>query len=161
PLVALTALLTFLCFLYTLRHPPEGGRARLLTAMLLVLEVGMLGTFVALDLVLFFVFFETVLIPMYVVIVLWGGEGRREAAYKFILYTLLGSGLLLAGMLLVGAAAGTLDMTELAARHGSGLTRGLQITAFALMGVGFAVKARSEEHTSELQSRENLVCRLF
>lgn len=141
PLVALTALLTFLCFLYTLRHPPEGGRARLLTAMLLVLEVGMLGTFVALDLVLFFVFFETVLIPMYVVIVLWGGEGRREAAYKFILYTLLGSGLLLAGMLLVGAAAGTLDMTELAARHGSGLTRGLQITAFALMGVGFAVKA--------------------
>ncbi|WP_141973300.1 NADH-quinone oxidoreductase subunit M [Actinomadura hallensis] len=141
PLVALTALLTFLCFLYTLRHPPEGGRARLLTAMLLVLEVGMLGTFVALDLVLFFVFFETVLIPMYVVIVLWGGEGRREAAYKFILYTLLGSGLLLAGMLLVGAAAGTLDMTELAARHGSGLTRGLQIIAFALMGVGFAVKA--------------------
>jgi len=141
PLVALTALLTFLCFLYTLRHPPEGGRARLLTAMLLVLEAGMLGTFVALDLVLFFVFFETVLVPMYVVIVLWGGEGRREAAYKFILYTLLGSGLLLAGMLLVGAAAGTLDMTELAARHGSGLTRGLQITAFALMGVGFAVKA--------------------
>ncbi|MFG2087817.1 NuoM family protein [Spirillospora sp. NPDC048824] len=141
PLVVLTALLTFLCFLYTLRHPPEGGRIRLLTALLLVLEVGMLGTFTALDLVLFFVFFETVLIPMYVVIMLWGGTGRRAAAYKFILYTLLGSGLLLAGMLLVGATAGTLDMTELAARHGSGLTRGIQITAFALMGIGFAVKA--------------------
>ncbi|WP_347813326.1 NADH-quinone oxidoreductase subunit M [Actinomadura sp. KC345] len=141
PLVVLTALLTFLCFLYMLRHPPEGGRIRLLTALLLVLEVGMLGTFTALDLVLFFVFFETVLIPMYVVIMLWGGAGRRAAAYKFILYTLLGSGLLLAGMLLVGATAGTLDMTELAARHGSGLTRGLQITAFALMGIGFAVKA--------------------
>ncbi len=55
----------------------------------------MLGTFVALDLVLFFVFFETVLVPMYVVIMLWGGTGRRAAAYKFILYTLLGSGLLL------------------------------------------------------------------
>lgn len=141
PLVVLTALLTFLCFLYTLRHPPGGGRTRLLTALLLVLEVGMLGTFVALDLVLFFVFFETVLIPMYVVIMLWGGEGRRAAAHKFILYTLLGSGFLLAGMLLVGATAGTLDMTELAARHGDGLTRGIQITAFALMGIGFAVKA--------------------
>ena len=58
PLVVLTALLTFLCFLYTLRHPPEGGRIRLLTALLLVLEVGMLGTFVALDLVLFFVFLD-------------------------------------------------------------------------------------------------------
>ncbi|WP_368367138.1 NuoM family protein [Actinomadura sp. WMMA1423] len=141
PLVVLTALLTFLCFLYTLRHPPEGGRIRLLTALLLVLEVGMLGTFVALDLVLFFVFFETVLVPMYVVIMLWGGTGRRAAATKFILYTLLGSGLLLAGMLLVGAEAGTLDMTDLAARHGSGLSHGLQVTAFALMGIGFAVKA--------------------
>ncbi|MFA1549401.1 NuoM family protein [Actinomadura chokoriensis] len=141
PLVVLTALLTFLCFLYTLRHPPAGDRIRLLTALLLVLEIGMLGTFVALDLVLFFVFFETVLVPMYAVIMLWGGTGRRAAASKFILYTLLGSGLLLAGMLLVGAKAGTLDMTALADRHGSGLPRGLQITAFALMGVGFAVKA--------------------
>ncbi|WP_030163931.1 complex I subunit 4 family protein [Spirillospora albida] len=141
PLVALTALLTFLCFLYTLKHPPAGGRIRLLTALLLVLEVGLLGTFTALDLILFFVFFEVVLIPMYVVIILWGGPGRRAAAYKFILYTLLGSGLLLAGMLLVGVTAGTLDMTELAARHGSGVTRGVQITAFALMGLGFAVKA--------------------
>jgi NADH-quinone oxidoreductase subunit M len=141
PLVVLTALLTFLCFLYTLRHPPEGGRIRLLTALLLVLEIGMLGTFVALDLVLFFVFFETVLVPMYVVIMLWGGTGRRAAATKFILYTLLGSGLLLAGMLLVGAKLGTLDMTALADLHGSGLSRGIQITAFALMGIGFAVKA--------------------
>lgn len=141
PLVVLTALLTFLCFLYTLRHPPAGDRIRLLTALLLVLEIGMLGTFTALDLVLFFVFFETVLVPMYVVIMLWGGTGRRAAATKFILYTLLGSGLLLAGMLLVGAEAGTLDMTALADRHGAGLARGLQITAFALMGLGFAVKA--------------------
>lgn len=141
PLVTLTALLTFLCFLYTLRHPPEGGRTRLLTALLLVLETGMLGTFVALDLVLFFVFFETVLVPMYAVIMLWGGPGRRAAAAKFILYTLLGSGLLLAGMLLVGAQAGTLDMTALAGRHGSGLSHGIQITAFALMGIGLAVKA--------------------
>ncbi len=141
PLVVLTALLTFLCFLHLLRHVPDGGRIRLLTALLLVLEVGLLGTFVALDLVLFFVFFEVVLIPMYLVIILWGGPGRRAAAYKFILYTLLGSGLLLAGMLLVGAKAGTLDMTELARRHGAGLSHGVQVTAFALMALGFAVKA--------------------
>ncbi|WP_067489056.1 complex I subunit 4 family protein [Actinomadura hibisca] len=141
PLILLTALLTFLCFLYTAKHPPAGDRVRLFTALLLVLEVGLLGTFVALDLVLFFVFFEVVLIPMYAVIAIWGGAGRRAAAYKFILYTLLGSGLLLAGMLLVGVNAGTLDMTELAARHGSGLTHGVQVTAFVLMGLGFAVKA--------------------
>ncbi len=140
PLVVLTALLTFLCFLYTLRHPPAGGRIRLLTALLLVLEIGLLGTFTALDLVLFFVFFEVVLIPMYVVIIVWGGPGRRAAASKFILYTLLGSGLLLAGMLLVAVNAGTLDMTELARRHGAGLSHGVQVAAFALMALGLAVK---------------------
>ncbi|WP_433329507.1 complex I subunit 4 family protein [Spirillospora sp. CA-294931] len=141
PLVVLTALLTFLCFLYSVKHPPKGGSTRLLTALLLVLEVGMLGTFVALDLVLFFVFFEVVLIPMYVVIVRWGGAGRRAAGYKFILYTLLGSALLLVGMLLVAVNAGTLDMTELARRHGAGVTHGVQVTAFLLMGLGLAVKA--------------------
>ncbi|GAA2606141.1 NADH-quinone oxidoreductase subunit M [Actinomadura fulvescens] len=141
PLVVLTALLTFLCFLYTIKHPPAGGSGRLLTALLLLLEVGMLGTFVSLDLVLFFVFFEVVLIPMYVVIALWGGAGRRAAAYKFILYTLLGSGLLLVGMLLVAVNAGTLDMTELAERQGAGVAHGIQVTAFLLMGLGFAVKA--------------------
>ncbi|WP_285697653.1 NADH-quinone oxidoreductase subunit M [Actinomadura sp. NBRC 104412] len=141
PLVVLTALLTFLCLLHVTKHPPAGGGARLLVALLLVLEVGLIGTFVALDLVLFFVFFEVVLIPMYVVIARWGGPGRRAAAYKFIFYTLLGSGLLLAGMLLVAVNAGTLDMTELARLQGEGVTRGVQITAFLLMVVGFGVKA--------------------
>lgn len=141
PLVVLTALLTFLCFLYTINHPPAGASARLLTALLLMLEVGMLGTFVALDLMLFFVFFEVVLIPMYVVILLWGGAGRRAAAYKFILYTLLGSGVLLVGLLLVAVNAGTLDMVELARQHGSGLSHGVQVAAFLLIGAGLAVKA--------------------
>ncbi|MBA9001367.1 complex I subunit 4 family protein [Thermomonospora cellulosilytica] len=140
PLVVLTALLTFLCFVYTLRHPPGDGSARLFTGLVLVLEVGMLGTFVALDLLLFFVFFEVVLIPMYVVIALWGGPGRRAAAYKFILYTLLGSGLLLVGLLLVAVNAGTLDMVALAEQHGRELTRGVQIAAFGLIGLGLAVK---------------------
>ena len=138
PLVVLTALLTFLCFVYSLRYPPSG---RLFTALLLVLEVGLLGTFLALDLVLFFVFFEVVLIPMYAIIALWGGPGRRRAAYKFILYTLLGSGFLLVGILLIGVNAGTLDMVALAQRHGAGLSHGVQVTAFLLVGLGLAVKA--------------------
>ena len=142
PLVALTALLTFLCFVYSLRHLPSGVQdVRLWTGLLLVLEVGLLGTFVALDLVLFFVFFEVVLIPMYLVIALWGGAGRRAASYKFILYTLLGSGVLLVGLLLIAVNAGTLDMVELAARHGAGLSHGVQVTAFLLVGLGLAVKA--------------------
>jgi NADH-quinone oxidoreductase subunit M len=140
PLVVLTALLTFLCFVHLTRHPPAGGGARLLVALLLVLEVGLIGTFVALDMVLFFVFFEVVLIPMYIVIARWGGPGRRAAAYKFIFYTLLGSGLLLAGMLLVAVNADTLDMTALTERSGRA-ARGVQIVAFLLMVVGFGVKA--------------------
>jgi NADH-quinone oxidoreductase subunit M len=142
PLVLLTALLTFLCAVYTVHHPPAAtGSARLFTALLLVLEVGLIGTFVALDLVLFFVFFEVVLVPMYIVIALWGGAERRHAAYKFILYTLFGSGLLLVGLLLIAAEAGTLDMVVLAQRHGAGLSHEVQVAAFLLVGLGLAVKA--------------------
>ncbi|MEO3785700.1 NADH-quinone oxidoreductase subunit M [Actinocorallia sp. B10E7] len=139
PLVVLTTLLTFLCFVYLGRH--ETPNARLLTALLFVLEVGMIGTFLALDLVLFFVFFEIVLIPMYAIIAVWGGERRRHAAYKFILYTLLGSAALLAGLLLLGVNAGTFDMVALSERQGFDIARGVQIAAFAFIGFGLAVKA--------------------
>jgi NADH-quinone oxidoreductase subunit M len=141
PLVVLTALLTFLCFLYLVRHKPEGGRFRALVFTLLVLEVGMIGTFLALDLLLFFVFFEIVLIPMYFVIAVWGGGERRAAAVKFILYTLLGSAVLLLGLLLIWAHTGTLDMVRLAHAHGAGMPRAVQIVAFLAVGLGLAVKA--------------------
>ncbi|GII64135.1 hypothetical protein Skr01_42200 [Sphaerisporangium krabiense] len=141
PLVVMTALLTFLCFLYLTRHRPEGGRHRALVFTLLVLEVGMIGTFLALDLLLFFVFFEIVLVPMYFVIAVWGGAGRRAAAVKFILYTLLGSAVLLLGLLLIWAHTGTLDMVRLAEAHGAGLSRGVQVLAFLAVALGFAVKA--------------------
>ncbi|GII53504.1 NADH-quinone oxidoreductase subunit M [Planotetraspora thailandica] len=140
PLVVLTALLTFLCFLHLAGHPPEAGRTRALVFTLLVLEVGMIGTFLALDLLVFFVFFEVVLIPMYFVIAIWGGRDRRAAAVKFILYTLLGSAVLLLGLLVVWAQAGTLDMVDLAASHGSGIARSAQIVAFLAIGIGLAVK---------------------
>ncbi len=140
PLVALTALLSFLCAIYTLSVLPDPGRPRALVAMLLLLEVGMLGTFVALDLVLFFVFFEIVLIPMYFLIAMWGGPARGPAATKFILFTLLGSGLMLVGFLLVYAEAGTFDMVRLAQAHGAGISHGAQLAAFVLLAVGFGIK---------------------
>jgi len=141
PLVVLTALLSFLCLLYTTRIVPEIRRLRAFVGLLLLLEVGMLGTFLALDLLVFFVFFEVVLVPMYFVIAVWGDEGRGPAAYKFILYTLLGSALMLLGFLLVYAQTGTLDMVELAQRGGDGMSRGVQVLAFLAMLAGFGVKA--------------------
>jgi NADH-quinone oxidoreductase subunit M len=153
PLVVLTALLTLLCCGYTLWHVPDPGLktlagrsgpsadagGRLLTALLLTIEVGILGTFLALDLVLFFVFFEVVLLPMYAVIAVWGGPERRHAARKFVLYTLLGSVLLLVGVFTVVAAAGTGDIISLTAT--SPLSRNTQLAAFTLLALGFAVKA--------------------
>ncbi len=129
---------------YLLRVRPEAGRLRALVGLLLLLEAGMLGTFVALDLLLFFVFFEVVLVPMWFVIAQWGDDtvpgGRRRAANVFILYTLLGSVVMLLGMLLVGTHAGTFDMVELAERQGADMSRGIQVLAFLALGLGFAVK---------------------
>jgi NADH-quinone oxidoreductase subunit M len=160
PLVVLTALLTLLCCGYSLWHVPPPGRSdwpdsagfighgRLLVALLLAIEVGILGTFLALDLVLFFVFFEVVLLPMYAVIAVWGGERRRHASRKFVLYTLFGSVLLLVGVFTVVAAAGTGDIVALTGRaaqaagagHGP-LSHRTQLIAFTLLAIGLAVKA--------------------
>ena len=139
PLIVLTGLLTLLCCAYTVRTVPAGGPGRALAALLLVLEVGIAGTFLALDLVLFFIFFEVVLLPMYAVIAGWGGLERRRAARKFVLYTLFGSVLLLLGVLVVVVAAGTGDMMALAG--GLGLSTRTQYAAFLLFAVAFAVKA--------------------
>ncbi|GAA4571201.1 NADH-quinone oxidoreductase subunit M [Micromonospora coerulea] len=139
PLVVLTALLTLLCCGYTLWRVPDGGSGRALVALLLVVEVGILGTFLALDLVLFFLFFEVVLLPMYAIIAGWGGDDRRRAARKFALYTLFGSVLLLVGVYVVVAAAGTADLVNLTG--GAGLSRGTQLAAFTLLALAFAVKS--------------------
>ena len=144
PLVVLTALLTFLCTVYLLRVRPEAQRMRALVGLLLLLEVGMVGTFLALDMLLFFVFFEVVLVPMWFVIAQWGDEkvpgGRVRAANVFILFTLLGSAVMLLGILLVGLKAGTFDVVELADRGGAGLGRTTQVLAFVALALGLAVK---------------------
>jgi len=153
PLVVLTALLTLLCCGYTVWRVPapsgpapsgpdaSAGRGRLLVALLLVIEVGIIGVFLALDLVLFFVFFEVVLLPMYAVIAGWGGPGRRKAARTFVLYTLFGSVLLLLGVLTVVTRAGTADLVALTGPGGAGLSRGTQLLAFTLLALAFAVKS--------------------
>jgi NADH-quinone oxidoreductase subunit M len=142
PLVVLTTLLCLLCAIYTVRSLPAPGRAPVFVSLLLLTEVGMLGTFVALDLVLFFVFFEVVLIPMYFLIAVWGGtDAARRAALKFVLYTLLGSVLVLVGIAVVYASAGTFDLVELSRRGGAGIAHGTQVAAFAALFVGFAVKS--------------------
>jgi NADH-quinone oxidoreductase subunit M len=144
PLVLLTAALTFLCLVYSLRIMPVAGRPRAFVALVLLLEVGMLGTFVALDLLLFFVLFEVVLVPMWFLVAGWGSEEpgvRRAAADKFILYTVLGSALMVVGFLLVHARTGTFDMVELAERGGAGMSAGIQLLAAVLIVAGLAVKA--------------------
>lgn len=140
PLLVLTALLTFLCALYSYFRMPAGPSPKGFVALLLVLESGTLATFAVLDLVLFFLAFEMVLIPMYFLIARWGGEGRQAAAWKFILYTLLGSVVMLLGLLLIGVKAGTFDMVALAADNGRGLTASVQVIAVLAIGIGLAVK---------------------
>ncbi|MFJ9693398.1 NuoM family protein [Kitasatospora sp. NPDC101183] len=144
PLIVLTALLTLLCALYSEKRLPNGeGRpsARAFVGLFLLLEVGMLATFAVLDLLLFFTAFEIVLIPMYFLIARWGSGAKVPAANRFILYTLLGSAVMLLGFLLIGGKAGTFDMQALAAAHGKGLSHTTQVIAALAILVGLAVKA--------------------
>lgn len=140
PLIVLTALLTFLCALYSYFKRPEGPAPQAFVALILVLESGTLATFAVLDLLLFFLAFEMVLIPMYFLIARWGGKDRGPAAWKFILYTLLGSVVMLLGLLLVGLDSGTFDMVALASDNGRSLSTSVQVTAALSIGIGLAVK---------------------
>nr|MBA3852249.1 NADH-quinone oxidoreductase subunit M [Chloroflexota bacterium] len=91
PLFTLSYLLTFLCSVYAFHHIEEPGKPKAFLALMLLLQTGMAGTFIAFDLILFFVFWELVLVPMYFMIGVWGGPRREYAAVKFFLYTLFGS----------------------------------------------------------------------
>ena len=150
PLLLLTALIVPLCIVYSFGHFPEPRNPKAFLALLLVLETGMIGTFVAQDLILFFVFFEVVLLPMYFMIGVWGGENRRYAAIKFFLYTLFGSALMLVSFLAMffladGTLAGldvarTFDMRALSGGATSAIARTSQLWIFAGMFLGFGIK---------------------
>ena len=141
-LVLLTTFLTPIA-LASAWHAIEERTKEFVIAMLL-LETGMVGVFVSLDLFLFFVFWEAMLIPMYFVIGVWGGTNRVYAAVKFVLYTMVGSALMLVAILALyyqhGTATGTytFDVPTLA-RYvlAPGLAQNLMFLAF---GLAFAIK---------------------
>jgi len=119
-------------------------RVKEFVATMLILETGMLGVFVSLDLFLFYVFWEAMLIPMYFIIGVWGGPNRIYAAVKFVLYTMVGSLLMLVAILALysqyGAATGryTFDLPVLAQYvMAPGRAQDLMFLAFAL---AFAIK---------------------
>jgi NADH-quinone oxidoreductase subunit M len=111
--VLLSTFLTPLCILSTFQAVRE--RVKEYMVCFLVLETMMVGMFCALDLVLFYLFFEGVLIPMFIIIGVWGGQRRVYAAFKFFLYTLLGSVLMLVAMLAMYFEAQTTDIPSLMA----------------------------------------------
>jgi NADH-quinone oxidoreductase subunit M len=107
-------------------------------AAIFVAEVGMLGVFAAQDLIVFYVFFEITLVPMYLLVGVWGDENRRPAAIKFFIYTFLGSTAMLAGFLAFGILADTYAMEALGG--GGGLSRTAQVAVAAPILFGLLVK---------------------
>jgi NADH-quinone oxidoreductase subunit M len=145
PLLGLSAFITFLCVVYSWNHFPEPHNPKAFLALMLILEVGMNGTFVAQDLILFFIFFEIVLLPMFFMIGVWGGPNREYASIKFFLFTLFGSALMLLGFLAlyftVDVPGGnTFDIVALSEAAGTGVVRSTQNLIFAGLFLGFAIK---------------------
>lgn len=139
PMVVLTTLLTFLAILGSWN--PIKFRLKEYYALLLLLELGILGVFSSLDMLMFFLFWEVELIPMYLLISIWGPapERREYAALKFVLYTVFGSALMLVGILTLyfNSTPHTFDMMVL---RQSSLPAIVQTIAFIFLFVAFAIK---------------------
>jgi NADH-quinone oxidoreductase subunit M len=136
PLVALTTGLTLLSVLISWRidlRPKE------YFAWILVLEAGVLGVFTALDFLLFFLFWEVELVPMYLLISIWGTGRKEYAALKFVLFTVAGSAFMLVGILLLGFTANTFDIIRLTQMHITSSFVPLSLLFFFIMAA-FAVK---------------------
>ncbi len=141
PLYVLSSFVTFLVAIYTYDNMPDAGNPKAFGILMLILQVGMAGSFIAQDLVLFFVFFEIVLLPMYFMIGVWGGEDRQYASLKFFLYTMFGSALMLVGILALFFQTGAESFSYAHLYEaGAGIAENTQIWIFAGLFVGFAVK---------------------
>jgi NADH-quinone oxidoreductase subunit M len=146
PLILMTMLVVPLCIVYSFGHFPEPRNPKAFLILILVLETGMVGTFIAQDLILFFVFFEVVLLPMYFMIGVWGGEQRLYAAIKFFLFTLFGSALMIVSFLALfflakngdGEPLRSFSMIELG--NAQGIAHAAQLWIFAGMFMGFGIK---------------------
>jgi NADH-quinone oxidoreductase subunit M len=137
-LVFLTALLTALALLFSASS--VRARVREYVVLVLVLETGLLGVFAALDLFLFYVFWELVLVPMALLIALWGGRGRVYATVKFVVYTMAGSALMLVAIVATVSASGSpsFHLADLVAA--GPVPMPAQMWLFAAFALAFAVK---------------------
>ncbi len=138
PLVLLTAFLGFLAVLISWK---VHERPREFFVWLLLLETSIIGVFASLDLLLFFVFWEIEVIPMYFLISIWGAGRKEYSAIKYVLYTLFGSAFMLAGILSLYFTTGSLSMLDLTSK-GLGMVQSIMPPAaiFLLLLIGFAVK---------------------
>jgi NADH-quinone oxidoreductase subunit M len=135
-LVLLTTFLTPISILSTWTAVEE--RVKEFMIFFLMLEVGMVGVFLSLDLFLFYVFWEFTLVPMYFLIGIWGGANRVYAAVKFFLYTMAGSILMLLAILWLGITQGTFSVPELIAT--ATIPGNIQIWLFLAFAAAFAIK---------------------
>jgi len=155
PLLVLSTVVTLLGVVYSWNHWPEPHNPKGFLVLMLVLATGMAGTFVAQDLILFFIFFELVLLPMYFMIGIWGDrnqvkipgfsrtvESRLYASIKFFLFTLFGSAFMLLGFLALYFRGGrTFDIPELISQGQAGAFTGtFAFLVFGALFLGFAVK---------------------
>jgi NADH-quinone oxidoreductase subunit M len=154
PMLVLSAAIVLLSIVYSWDHWPEPHNPKGFLALILFLATGMAGTFVAQDLVLFFIFFELVLLPMYFMIGIWGDrsriklpgfnkevETRLYASIKFFLFTLFGSAFMLLGFLALRLRGGTFSIPELADLGAGGAFTGtFAFLVFGALFLGFAVK---------------------
>jgi NADH-quinone oxidoreductase subunit M len=159
PLLVLSTFVMVLAVIYSWNHWEEPKNPKAFLILMLILATGMNGTFVALDLVLFFIFFEIVLLPMYFMIGIWGDKSPRKvpgftkpfetrlyASIKFFLFTLFGSAFMLLGFLALYFESGnfgdnTFDIPQLTELGASGAFTGtFAFLVFGAMFLGFAVK---------------------
>ncbi len=140
-LVILSTLLTPICVLISWKYIQKQPKG--FYALLLLLEFGVIGVFVSLDLFLFYVFWEVSLVPMYFLIGIWGHEKRIYAAVKFFLYTLTGSLLMLAAIIWLYNKSGTFDLlllTDMIQKGRLALTSGESFWLFLAFFFAFAIK---------------------
>ena len=144
PLLLLTASLGIAVVVHARSHAPHGGSLTTFYGCLLLVEFGALATFLSRDAVVFFLSFEIVLIPMWMLISRFGDShdlpARADASGRFVLYTVLGSTLMLVGILALVHSAGTANLDELAKLRGAGLDRSTQMVIAALLLVGLGIK---------------------
>jgi len=138
PMVILTTMLGFLAVFVSWKI---SLRPREYFAWLLILESSILGVFCSLDLLLFFLFWEIEVVPMYFLISIWGGGRREYSAIKYVIYTIFGSAMMLAGILTLYASTGTFDMTALIHSDLGAFVPIIPFAAiFMLLMIGFSVK---------------------